>query len=197
MSLNKLVNSVFFFFCSALLFMSSIVFAQAESSRPADDVARAVEIKDDSFGGVRVVRMKPQVLLDEPDHKLTLGAEKRKHAGEPPTGVESIDDRVTLNFISLASHAVNFGDREVRFRVDGKPVDVGGSARASDRTYRGRDAKRPLLKTGEELITVLSLTKLKEITSGSRIEMRLGALRFTLSDELLARLRDFVLAASR
>ncbi len=189
MSLTKSILLI-----AAFLILAASALAQAgrASSSSAGD-ASAVEIKEDRFGGGRIVTLKPQTLLDEVEHKLTMSAESKKRVNEPGTGIASIDDRISLDFISLSAESSDFGDREVRFLVDGKPVDGG---RAAYRIYQTRDPERPALKSGKQLITVFPLARLKEISQGSKVEMRLGPFELTLPDEVLANLRRFVVAAA-
>ncbi len=48
--------------------------AQATDSKQAND---QVEVKTDRFSGVTTVKLKPQVILDKPDHQLTMEIETK------------------------------------------------------------------------------------------------------------------------
>ncbi len=179
----------------SLLLSSHVAFAQSDrgGAKTTGASSMAIEVKDDRFGGGRTVRLKPQPLLDTPEQYLTISLEY-KQSQNNRTGVDELDKSVMFYFTSLATKRFDFGDKALRFLVDGQPVD-GGTA--SNRIFRGNDLERPLLRSGEGLIAILSLPRFSSVASGRRVEMRLGPLEMTLSDDLLARFREFAAAASK
>ena len=48
--------------------------AQATDSKQSND---QVEVKTDRFSGVTTVKLKPQVILDKPDHQMTIDIETK------------------------------------------------------------------------------------------------------------------------
>jgi hypothetical protein len=179
-----------FVFCSLSCFDCT---AQTKQSRettaaaPPDD-SQAVIVKDDRFGGGRTITLKPQTLIDTSDHLLTLELELKLKT-EGLSGIDELDREVTLSFRSLSRRGQNFGDKELRFLLDGKPFGAGPT---SNRVYRGGDPERPELRVGEQLIGIMSLSALQKVVSARSVEMQLGGMEIPVSAKTLSALRSFV-----
>src|SRR5215468_990854 len=92
--------------------------AQATDSKQAND---QVEVKTDRFSGVTTVNLKPQVILDKSDHRMTIDIETK--LGEKGRfESEKEDVKAESWFRSQATYLVDFGDQELHFLIDEKPL---------------------------------------------------------------------------
>ena len=95
--------------------------AQATDSKQVND---QVEVKTDRFSGVTTVKLKPQVILDKPDHQMTIEIET-KLGEKGQLDFEKDDVKAETRFRSLYKGSVDFGDQELHLLIDGKPLDIG------------------------------------------------------------------------
>lgn len=160
-----------------------------------------VESKTDRFSNVTIIRLKPQVLLEKPGHLITMSLDA-KFGGKVATdqagqAAEILAEKAFVRFESQASINTDFGDKQLHFVIDGKPMNVGESAG----TLVKLTGKDPDLKPGfkyRELFTnTLDLNRLKAIANGKRVEMRLGNYQFELSPEVLSNIRAFTTECTR
>src|SRR5262245_18114805 len=95
-----------------VVYLAAIDFAQ---SRPAEGKGshdgRQVVVESDRFTGKTSVKLKPQALIDTPDHKVTLE-------------MKSTDYVTSLSFESWSKKYFNFGDSELFFLVDGNRLQI-------------------------------------------------------------------------
>jgi hypothetical protein len=80
--------------------------AQATDSKQAND---QVEVKTDRFSGVTTVKLKPQMILDKPDHQMTIEIET-KLGEKGKLDFEKDDVAAKVWFRSLYKGSVDFGD---------------------------------------------------------------------------------------
>jgi hypothetical protein len=96
----------------------------ASQTSDAKSTSDQIEVKNDRFSGVTTVKLKPQVILDKPEHQLTIRSETKlgdKKSHEWEMGIVSA-------YVWVESHynrSVDYGDRELHFIIDGKPLDIG------------------------------------------------------------------------
>ena len=95
--------------------------AQTLTPNPASD---QIEVKTDRFSGVTTVKLKPQVILDKPDHQLTIEIET-KLGEKGQLDFEKDEVKAEAWFRSQSKDPVDFGDQELHFLIDGKPLDLG------------------------------------------------------------------------
>lgn len=154
-----------------------------------------VEVNKDRFGGATRVVLKPQLILDTPDHQLSVSAEA-KLEGKKQIGIFQEDQSVQLTFISQSKVSIDFGDQELHFLVDGERVTVGKTSGGTG-PYLGTGTPSDSgFKFRKRFFAVLDLSKLRRIAEGKKVEMRLGKIELTLDPKLLSNLRAFVTAAS-
>jgi hypothetical protein len=153
------------------------VFAQDNNSAGNDGKSQ-VEVKTDRFSGKSTVTLKPQVLLDTPKHKVTMQ-------------LDSIDDFAGVTFESSSEEYLDFGDKQLHFLVDGKRMFIDtASQQNTPFSQQKQDEKGRTNYTG--LISSLGIAQLEEIVAGKKVEMRLGTVELTLSQPVLANLREYV-----
>jgi len=150
-----------------------------------------VMVDKDEISGATTIKLKPQKLIDRLEHQLTMSAEAKLGGTAPQTGLPDADERMLLGFTSLTSHKLDFGDQELHFLVDGKQVRGGSTAGGYNPRLPGEQLPSPY-KTRHSFTGGLSLSQLKQIASGRKVEMRLGSIETTLNSELLSRLSEFV-----
>src|SRR5262249_35122217 len=86
--------------------------------RPQEKVSSQVEVETDRFSGKTTVKLKPQVLLDSPEHKLTMV-------------IQNHDEFIGIRFDSMSKDYIIFGDRALWFIVDGKSARIDTASEAS------------------------------------------------------------------
>src|SRR5215475_13247190 len=96
----------------------------AAQTSDAKSTSDQIEVKTDRFSGVTTVKLKPLVILDRSDQQMTIDIETK--LGEK-VRFESEKEEVKAKswFRSQATHLVDFGDRELHFLIDEKPLDIG------------------------------------------------------------------------
>ncbi|HEY8462122.1 MAG TPA: hypothetical protein VIM99_17165 [Blastocatellia bacterium] len=166
------------------LFLTAPSFAQNKKGdkeadgRLREKASSQVEIETDRFSGKTTVKLKPQTLIDTPEHKLNMA-------------IQNHDGFLGIRFDSISRDYIIFGNRELWFIVDGKSmrIDVASEARvpfASEN--RDEQGRRPWTT----LISSMSLAQAEAIVSGNEVEMRLGPLELTWSRPILENLREYV-----
>src|SRR5262249_25760129 len=157
--------------------------AQASDTKSTSD---QVEVKTDRFSGVTTVRLKPQVVLDRPEHQLTIRSETKlgdKKSFEWEMGTVSAH-------VWLESHynrSVDYGDRELHFIIDGKPLDIGRITGGSPT----ESTLKPAFKIMASFVSIFNRSKLEQISNGKRIEMRFGTVEVTLGQPIVTALREY------
>lgn len=157
---------------------------QSVDSKSAND---QIEVKEDRFSGVTTVKLKPQVILDKPEHQLTIRSETK--LGDK-NSFEWRMDTVSA-YVWLESHynqSVDYGDRELHLMIDGKPLNL-------DKLTGGAPSKSTL-NTGYRLMSSFvaildDRSKLEQISKGKNIEMRFGTIEVTLTQPVVAALREY------
>jgi hypothetical protein len=165
-----------------------------EEGRGSDFQAKAtsdqIEVKTDRFSGVTTVVLKPQVILDKPDHQMTIDIET-KLGEKGQLDFEKDDVKAETRFRSLYKGSVDFGDQELRLLIDGKPLDLGkipgGDPEATDENMRRQRGFR----ISTFFVVILDRRVLEQLTRATRIEMRLGSIELTPGHPEVAILRDY------
>lgn len=165
-------------------FLTASSFAQngkrdkGDGETPQEKAASQVEVETDRFSGKTAVRLKQQILLDTPEHKLIMA-------------LDGQDAVFGIRFESISRNYIIFGDRELWFIVDGKRMRIDTASESSapivvgDKDEQGR---RP----HATLISSMSLAQAEEIVAGNKVEMRLGTVELTWNQPALANMREYV-----
>jgi hypothetical protein len=161
--------------------------AQVTTSNQAND---QIEVKEDRFSGVTTVVLKPQVILDKPDHQLTIEI-KTKLGEKGKLDFEKDDVEAEIRFRSMYKESVDFGDQELHLLIDGKTLNhgkiSGGDAEATDENVR----KQRGFKLSTFFVAIFNRSELEQIGRAKNIEMRLGPIEPTLSHPVVSILRDY------
>jgi hypothetical protein len=161
----------------------------AAQTSDAKSTSNQIEVKTDRFSGVITVKLKPLVILDKPDHQLTIDIETK--LGEK-VRFESEKEEVKAEcwFRSQATHLVDFGDRDLHFLIDEKPLDIG---RASGGLDVGVDKTKlkPGFGTSQSFVSIFRRSDLERFRNARRIDMRLGSIELTLGQPEVAILREY------
>jgi len=161
--------------------------AQATDSKQAND---QVEVKTDRFSGVTTVKLKPQMILDKPDHQMTIEIET-KLGEKGKLDFEKDDVAAKVWFRSLYKGSVDFGDQELHLLIDGKPLNhgkiSGGDAEATDENMR----KQRGFRLSTFFVAIFNRRDLEQLGKAKNIEMRLGSIEPMLSQPVVSILRDY------
>src|SRR5262249_21240166 len=155
-----------------------------------------VEVETDRFSEVTTVKLKPQLILDTPDHFITMRLEAtlgdKKIRSEMEMAHMLATEGAMIWFESQAKIPTDFGDRELHFIVDGKRLKIGESTEELLNSIGKDPDLKPGFKVHELFGNGLNTDQLKQIASSNRVEMRLGKYEFVLSPLVLGNWREFV-----
>src|SRR6266508_873311 len=161
--------------------------AQASETKSTSD---QVEVKTDRFSGVTTVKLKPQVIIDKPDHQMTIEIET-KLGEKGQLDFEKDDVKAETWFRSLYKGSVDFGDQELHLLIDGKPSDLGkipgGHPKATDENMR----RQLGFRISTFFVAIFDRRVLEQFSRATRIEMRLGSIELTLGQSEVALLREY------
>jgi len=174
--------------CGLLVFFIGSTYVAAEQERreekknatqTADSklTGDQIEVKTDRFSGVTTVKLKPQAVLDKPEHQLTMEIEtklgEKKHYDSEKDEVRSF-----ILFRSQSKQSVDFGDEELHIMIDGKPVEITrpiGDVDAGARTFLST-CRRPAIE---------------QVSKAKSVEIRLGTIEIAITQPLVANLREY------
>jgi hypothetical protein len=161
--------------------------AQATDSRQAND---QVEVKTDRFSGVTTVKLKPQVILDKPDHQLIIEIET-KLGEKKVSDLEREEVKAIASFESQSKTSVDFGDEQLHFLIDGQQLNLGESDVKVDPYADQYNRLKQGFKIKESFLSIFDRSALEYFSKARHIEMRIGSVEFTLSQPASALLREY------
>jgi hypothetical protein len=149
-----------------------------------------IEVKTDRFSNVTTVTLKPQVIFEKSDHFITI--EINTKLGEKKfSDLEREMVQAYVAFESQSKGLVDFGDEELHFIINGQSLNLGKSEFKTI-PYASRSGKlKPDFKLLELSANILDRPNLEQFSKANHIEMRLGPIETTLSNQLVANLREY------
>ncbi len=149
-----------------------------------------IEVKTDRFSNVTTVSLKPQVIFEKPDHFITIEintklGEKKSYDWQR----EMIEAYATIE--SQSKGPVDFGDEEIYYMINGQTVNSGKADFKVDPYPSIGGNLKPGFRIRRFTVDILDRRALEQLSKAKRIEMRLGAIETTLSDQLVATLREY------
>jgi hypothetical protein len=153
-----------------------------------------VEVKTDRFSNVTTVTLKPQLIIDKTDHMMTI--EISAKFGEK-TFSDWERDRIKGFAVleSQSKEAVDFGDQELHFIINGKPLNLGKTDIKID-PYSSLGGKlKPGFSIRQSGLRLLDQNALGLFSKADQVEMRLGSIELTLSKEATTNLREYAIQA--
>lgn len=163
---------------------------EAASRMNASDVV----VKKDRFSGATTITLKPQKLTETSRQLLMISADS-KIGGKPLIGLDEADERVTIKFDLQTTSALDKGDQELHFLVDGAPVKGGSIAGGGSPLLAPKPAGP--YTTRRTYFVSLSVPTLGRIARGKSVEMRFGSIEARLKADLLNKLGEFVTSYER
>jgi hypothetical protein len=193
------MNYLLMLVCSLLIAAGSLFMQQGNKSQqtPVPNAqSDQVEVKTDRFSEATTVKLKPQMILDTPDHFITMrleakfGDQKLRDEAEIASAIMS--ESAFVRFESQSKIPTDFGDKALHFIVDGRRIKAGESAYSFFKLPGPDPDLKPGFKNRETLTNSLKTDELKQIAAGHHVEMRLGKYEFTLTASMLSALQAFV-----
>lgn len=145
-----------------------------------------IEVKEDRFSGVATVKLRPQIILDKPEHQLTMGIETKlgdKKSFEWEMGTVAAYARIESHY----NRSVDYGDQELHLIIDGKPLNLDKAAGGTP----SESTLKPSFRSMASFVTIIDRSGLEQIGRGKHIEMRFGAIEVTLGQPVAAALREY------
>ncbi len=168
--------------------------AKAALKKTGERLAQtSIEVTRDDFSGATLVRLREVTIVNQPDHALTLTVETKVNDTSPEARMLSYEPSALLHFTSFSTPSRDFGDYELHFLVDGKPIRVGRVPNSPP--FRNPDESARVLVIGRTLTSGLRMPDLRRLAAGREVRMRLGSIETELSSDVLSSLRSFVKAA--
>jgi hypothetical protein len=155
----------------------------------AKSVSDQIEVKTDRFSGVTTVKLKPQVILDKPDHQMTIDIET-KLGEKGQLDFEKDDMKAEAWFRSQSKDPVDFGDQELHFLIDDKPLDLGKTPGGTNANM-DKSTLKPGFRSSKSFVSILDRSDLTQFAKARRVEMRLGSIELTLGQPEVAMLREY------
>jgi hypothetical protein len=161
--------------------------AQASESKATND---QIEVKEDRFSGVTIVKLKPQVILDKTDYRLTIDIETK--LGEKKSYDWQKDEiKAIVSFEAQSKSPTQYGDRELHFLTDGKPLNLGKVDIEVDPHADRTNKLQSGFKIRETFLKIISRPGLEQFSKANRIEMRLGSIEPALSPSVMLAMRKY------
>lgn len=145
-----------------------------------------IEIKTDRFSNVTTITLKPQALLDKPEHLITIGINTKI---EQKRSDDVFNDSINA-YVYLESHSkepVDFGDRQIRFLVNGRPLSE-PPGKIELKALVNPKPDFPIYKSG---VKIFDRSDLDLLSKANQVEMRVGPLELTLSAATVTTLREY------
>jgi hypothetical protein len=181
-----------------LLAVTSSVFSVVERDRLNEEKGKAletnqtdnqIEIKEDRFSGVVTVTLKPQVISDQEDHRITIDI-KTKLGEKGLSDFEKDDMKAEIWFRSQSKGSIDFGDQELHFLIDGKSLDK-GEIPGGPNVYADERTLKPGFKISESFVSILNRSDLEQFSKARSIEMRLGSIELKLGQDVVTILGEY------
>jgi hypothetical protein len=161
--------------------------ARGTASNQAND---QIEIKEDRFSGVTTVVLKPQLILDNQDHQLTIEI-KTKLGEKGKLDFEKDDVAAEVWFRSLYKGSVNFGDKELHFIIDGKPLNLGEMPEATSEATDENMRRQRGFTIKSSFVAIFDRRAFEQFSKATRVEMRFGPIELSLNQSAVSVLRDY------
>jgi hypothetical protein len=185
--------------CSILLAAGGLFLLQGSQSQTtlaADAQSDQVEVKTDRYSEATTVKLKPQLILDTPDHFITMRLEakfgEKKIRSEMEMANAIMTESAMIWFESQSKTPTDFGDRELHFIIDNKRLKIGESTSNLFRSSLPDPDLKPGFKFLKKFANSLDTDQLKQIAAGNQVQMRLGKFEFALNSSVLGYWREFV-----
>ena len=161
----------------------------AAQTSDAKSTSDQIEVKTDRFSGVTTVKLKPQVILDKPDHQMTIDIET-KLGEKGQLDSEKDDVKAEAWFRSQSKDPVDFGDQELHFLIDDKPLDLGKTPGGTNANM-DKSKLKPGFRSSKSFVSIFDRSDLTQFAKARRVEMRLGSIELTLGQPEVAMLREY------
>ena len=149
-----------------------------------------IEVKVDRFSNTTTLILKPQILIDKPDHFMTLGIKTEIGKSDDPQRKVSLYSFVHVD--SQSKVPLDYGDDELRFLVGDKPLDI---KTENFSEYPSVEAKYYIEKNNltrkRSYMAFLFEPSFERFSKAENVEMRLGPFETKLSQQVTASLREY------
>ncbi|MBA3715420.1 MAG: hypothetical protein H0W76_23690 [Pyrinomonadaceae bacterium] len=173
--------------CAGALAQSGVRNGGSQTARSND--GSQLEVKKDEFSGATIVRLKEFPVAVAADHVFKLTMETKVNDTSPAARMLSHEPKAALVFTSQSVKGQDFGDRELHFLIDGKPLRA--SVAAESIALQSED---PRLRVTSRLHAVMTLEKLRRVAAAREVKMRLGLFETELTSDVRAAMRAFLSA---
>jgi hypothetical protein len=162
--------------------------AQSNENKVKND---QIDVKTDRFSNKTTLVLKPQALIEKPDHFVTLTI--KTEVGKSDDLREKVSLFSELHVASQAKSPPDFGDSELHFLVNDKPLDItyntiGDYPLSLESKYYIEKNNLRIKRTYTYFVSDAAFTSLSK---AENIEMRLGPFELKLSQQVTTNLREY------
>jgi len=162
--------------------------ARTEEGKSTND---QIDVNTDRFSKKTTLVLKPQIMIDKPDHFVTLTIKTQVGKSDDPR--LEVSSYSMLHVASQARVPPDFGDNKLYFLVDDKPLDIEYSTISDipdslDAKYYIEKGNLPRKRTFSYYVYDPSFANLSK---AENIEMKLGPFELKLSNSVTANLREY------
>lgn len=154
----------------------------------ADSINNPIEVKTDRFSNVTTVTLKPQTILDKPDHVITMEIETKLEEKAPDDKFKEVIT-ARVSFESRSKKPVDTGDEKIHFLINGEPLTAPpGRFRPVSSIPDSGFITLPILGASS-----FNRRDLELLSKADRVEIRLGSIELTLSKAMVSTLREYAI----
>jgi hypothetical protein len=154
-----------------------------------------IEVKTDRFSNATTVTLKPQPILDTPDHIITVGIKTKFGGNEPSYDFQKDLINAYVDIESQSKEIVDFGDRELHLLINGQPLSFRDINLKTDPYPTISGKLKPGFSLRKYGVVIFDKEALERLSKAKSIEMRLGPIESKLSSEVIATLREYAVQA--
>jgi hypothetical protein len=164
---------------------------QGAEKGPASSTNDQIDVTTDRFSNVTTVILKPQAILDTPDHIITIGIKTKMGQNKPSYDFEKDLINAYVDIESQSKEIVDFGDRELHLLINGQPLSFRDINLKTDPYPTIGGKLKPGFSLRKYGVVIFDKDALERLSEARSIEMRLGPIESKLSGELIATLREY------
>src|SRR5262249_9019483 len=151
--------------CITALCLTAPAFAQdGKGDKDATGAGSQIEVKTDRFSNVTKETLKPQAILDKPEHLVTMRIEAKLEKKDFDDAFRDSVDAYAY-FDSQSNGSIDFGDGKILFLVNGGPLQTSRGELETD----GFTDPKPGFKINKSGITIFNRAALEQIRKANEI----------------------------
>jgi len=177
----------FLFIIGSIIVVSGHARQERAASQASND---QIEVTTDRFSKKTTLVLKPQALIDKPDHFVTLTIKTELEKADNPREKASMFSRLYL--FSQAKVPPDFGTSGPRFLANDKPLTIeSGTIETYPTSLESKYYIIKNLRIKRAYTYLVFEPSFKDLSKADTVEMKLGSFELKLSQPITANLREY------